>query len=64
MPEWKSRTSSATIRRLVVAGRFAAMVIDEINGPLEAVYNLNYLIARTPEDDLYETNQPPQTAQG
>jgi len=40
------------------------MVIDEINGPLEAVYNLNYLIARTPEDDLYETNQPPQTAQG
>jgi signal transduction histidine kinase len=31
-------------RELVVAGQFAAMVMHEINGPLEAVHNLNYLI--------------------
>jgi len=48
----KSRTSSATIRRLVVAGQFAAMVIDEINGPLEAFHNLNYRIARTPDQRM------------
>jgi signal transduction histidine kinase len=29
---------------LVVAGQFAAMVMHEINSPLEAVHNLNYLI--------------------
>jgi signal transduction histidine kinase len=31
-------------QQLVVAGQFAAMVMHEINGPLEAVHNLNYLI--------------------
>ncbi|MGA9584321.1 MAG: ATP-binding protein [Terracidiphilus sp.] len=31
-------------QELVVAGQFAAMVMHEINGPLEAVHNLNYLI--------------------
>ena len=31
-------------QELVVAGQFAAMVMHEINGPLEAVQNLNYLI--------------------
>jgi signal transduction histidine kinase len=29
---------------IVAAGRFAATVMHEINGPLEAVHNLNYLI--------------------
>jgi signal transduction histidine kinase len=33
-------------QELVVAGQFAAMVMHEINGPLEAVHNLNYLIQR------------------
>ncbi len=31
-------------QELVVAGQFAAMVMHEINSPLEAVQNLNYLI--------------------
>ncbi|HMG84731.1 MAG TPA: HAMP domain-containing sensor histidine kinase [Terracidiphilus sp.] len=31
-------------QELVVAGQFAAMVMHEINGPLEAVHNLNYLV--------------------
>lgn len=31
-------------QELVVAGQFAATVMHEINGPLEAVTNLNYLI--------------------
>jgi signal transduction histidine kinase len=31
-------------RRFAVAGQFAAVVMHEINGPLEAVTNLNYLI--------------------
>jgi signal transduction histidine kinase len=31
-------------RSLAVAGQFAAVVMHEINGPLEAVTNLNYLI--------------------
>jgi signal transduction histidine kinase len=31
-------------QQLVAAGQFAAMVMHEINGPLEAVHNLNYLI--------------------
>jgi signal transduction histidine kinase len=31
-------------QELIVAGQFAATVIHEINGPLEAVHNLNYLI--------------------
>jgi signal transduction histidine kinase len=31
-------------QELVVAGQFAAMVMHEINSPLEAVHNLNYLI--------------------
>jgi signal transduction histidine kinase len=31
-------------QEMVVAGQFAAMVMHEINGPLEAVHNLNYLI--------------------
>jgi signal transduction histidine kinase len=31
-------------QELIVAGQFAAMVMHEINGPLEAVHNLNYLI--------------------
>jgi signal transduction histidine kinase len=31
-------------QELVVAGQFAAMVMHEINGPLEAINNLNYLI--------------------
>jgi signal transduction histidine kinase len=30
--------------KLIVAGQFAATVMHEINGPLEAVQNLNYLI--------------------
>jgi len=30
--------------QLIVAGQFAATVMHEINGPLEAVQNLNYLI--------------------
>lgn len=33
-------------QELVVAGQFAAMVMHEINGPLEAVHNLNYLIQK------------------
>jgi signal transduction histidine kinase len=42
-----SRETQDIVRRhqeLVVAGQFAAMVMHEINGPLEAVHNLNYLI--------------------
>jgi signal transduction histidine kinase len=31
-------------QELIVIGQFAAMVMHEINGPLEAVHNLNYLI--------------------
>jgi signal transduction histidine kinase len=31
-------------QELIVVGQFAAMVMHEINGPLEAVHNLNYLI--------------------
>ena len=31
-------------QELVVAGQFAATVMHEINGPLEAITNLNYLI--------------------
>ena len=31
-------------QELVVAGQFAATVMHEINGPLEAINNLNYLI--------------------
>src|ERR1700746_2418609 len=31
-------------QELVVAGQFAAAVMHEINGPLEAIINLNYLI--------------------
>ena len=31
-------------QELVVAGQFAATIMHEINGPLEAVHNLNYLI--------------------
>jgi len=36
-------------RELVVAGQFAATVMHEINGPLEAVHNLNYLIQIEPD---------------
>lgn len=42
-----SKETQDILRRnqeLVVAGQFAAMVMHEINGPLEAVHNLNYLI--------------------
>jgi signal transduction histidine kinase len=42
-----SRETQESLRRnqeLIVAGQFAAMVMHEINGPLEAVHNLNYLI--------------------
>jgi signal transduction histidine kinase len=42
-----SQETQEILRRnqeLVVAGQFAAMVMHEINGPLEAVHNLNYLI--------------------
>jgi signal transduction histidine kinase len=41
------QTNQDILRRnqeLIVAGQFAAMVMHEINGPLEAVNNLNYLI--------------------
>jgi len=31
-------------QELVIAGQFAATIMHEINGPLEAVHNLNYLI--------------------
>ncbi len=31
-------------QELVVAGQFAATIMHEINGPLEAVHNLNYLV--------------------
>jgi signal transduction histidine kinase len=31
-------------QELIVVGQFAAMVMHEINGPLEAVHNLNYLV--------------------
>ena len=37
-------------RELVVAGQYAAMVMHEINGPLEAVHNLNYLIQQEADD--------------
>jgi signal transduction histidine kinase len=35
--------------QLIVAGQFAATVMHEINGPLEAVQNLNYLIQQEAE---------------
>ncbi|MGA7243232.1 MAG: ATP-binding protein [Terracidiphilus sp.] len=37
-------------QELTVAGQFAATVMHEINGPLEAVNNLNYLIQQEADD--------------
>ena len=37
---------------LVTAGQYAAAVMHEINGPLEAVHNLNYLIQQQAEDSV------------
>lgn len=37
-------------QELAVAGQYAAMVMHEINNPLEAVTNLNYLIQSEAED--------------
>ena len=37
-------------RSFAVAGQFAATVMHEINGPLEAVANLNYLIQQGADD--------------
>ncbi len=39
-------------QELTVAGQFAATVMHEINGPLEAVNNLNYLIQQEADDPL------------
>jgi signal transduction histidine kinase len=38
-------------QELVVAGQFAAMVMHEINGPLEAVHNLNFLIQQQADNE-------------
>jgi signal transduction histidine kinase len=38
-------------QELVVAGQFAATVMHEINGPLEAVTNLNYLIQQEADNE-------------
>jgi signal transduction histidine kinase len=37
-------------RGFAVAGQFAAVVMHEINGPLEAITNLNYLIQQDADD--------------
>lgn len=37
-------------QELTVAGHFAATIVHEINGPLEAVNNLNYLIQQEADD--------------
>ena len=47
-------------QELAVVGQFAAAVMHEINGPLEAVTNLNYLI-KCEADDVDRVRQYSRT---
>jgi hypothetical protein len=57
---WKSRSSQSTefsswkklcrSQALALAGQFAAATMHEVNGPLEAISNLNYLVQTNSDD--------------